>query len=111
MRNKAEISVRRNSCVGSESLFQVKFLFLSKNEMILKFWNFFLFFFSISDPETIGPGKIMVQVTLPKYGDQSFSSISRSPKMAKWGAAKSALLQFKKQFNEYVPYKTSELAK
>lgn len=65
----------------------------------------------ISEPETIGPGKIMVQVTLPKYGNQTFSSISRHPDKAKWGAAKSALLQLKKQFNEYVPYKASELIK
>nr|ACZ26274.1 dicer-1-like protein [Mayetiola destructor] len=64
-----------------------------------------------SKPETIGPGKIMVQVILPNYENQTFSSISRDPNLAKWGAAKSALLQLKKQFNEYVPYKSNEFIK
>lgn len=56
-------------------------------------------------------GQIQVTVRLPKYQDATFSGFSRDEKMAKWAAAKAALIQLNKQSNVYIPVKAKEIIK
>lgn len=64
-----------------------------------------------SDPVTIAPGKIQVSVTLPKYDNKCFSAFSRDAKLAKWGAAKAAVIYLKKQNNAFIPTKQKDVYK
>lgn len=68
-----------------------------------------IFFFS--EPITTGPGMIKVTVTLPKYQNIFFNGISRDPRLAKWAAAKTAVIQLKKQTNSFIPVKHKDLYK
>lgn len=65
--------------------------------------------FYFSEPIAMGPGKVQVTVTLPKYQNKRFSAVSRDPQLAKWGAAKTAVIQLKKQANAFIPVKHNEL--
>lgn len=67
--------------------------------------------FSFSDPVTVNAGQIKVTVTLPKYKNKSFSAISRSSPMAKWGAAKAAVMHLKKQCNVFIQTSHNEIVK
>lgn len=64
-----------------------------------------------SKPVTEAAGKIKVSVKLPKFDDQCFSAYSRDPDLAKWGAAKAAVLQLKRQNNAFLPTTHKELLK
>ncbi|XP_055316038.1 endoribonuclease Dcr-1-like [Sitodiplosis mosellana] len=64
---------------------------------------------TFSKPITMGPGKVQVTVTLPKYQNKRFNAVSRDPQLAKWGAAKTAVIQLKKQSNVFIPVTHNEL--
>lgn len=60
---------------------------------------------------TVDAGKIEVKVTLPKFQNKCFSGFSRDRKLAKWAAAKSAVIQLKSKQNKFIPVKQNELFK
>lgn len=70
--------------------------------------SFVLFSFN-SQPITIAPGQISVTLRLPKYKNQQFTGYSRDANIAKWAAAKSAVLRIKQQENKYIPKKAGEI--
>lgn len=56
-------------------------------------------------------GQIKVKVTLPKFQNKSFSAISRASVMAKWGAAKAAVMHIKHQQNTFIKTTHNEMVK
>lgn len=56
-------------------------------------------------------GQIKVTVTLPKFQNKSFSAISRQSPLAKWGAAKAAVMHLKHQRNIFIQTSHSETVK
>ncbi|XP_031637122.1 endoribonuclease Dcr-1-like [Contarinia nasturtii] len=64
-----------------------------------------------SDPVTVAPGKIQVSVTLPTFQNKRFNGFSRDAQLAKWAAAKAAVIQLKKQNNVFIPIKHKDAFK
>lgn len=62
-----------------------------------------------SNPVTVAPGKIQVTVTLPKLQNKQYSGFSRDAQLAKWAAAKAAIIQLREQSNEFIPEKHRNL--
>lgn len=62
-----------------------------------------------SEPITMRPGMIKVTVTLPKFQNKCFNGISRDARLAKWAAAKTAVIQLKKQSNSFIRIKQKDL--
>lgn len=71
----------------------------------------FDFLFAKSEPVTVNAGQIKVNVTLPKFQHKSFSAFSRHPSLAKWGAAKAAVMHLKNQRNVFIQATHNELVK
>lgn len=57
---------------------------------------------NFSEPITVNAGQIQVSVTLPKFQNKTFSAISRGAPLAKWGAAKAAVMNLKHQRNAFI---------
>lgn len=56
-------------------------------------------------------GQIKVNVTLPKFQNQRFSAFSRQSPLAKWGAAKAAVMHLKRRTNVFIPTSHSDTVK
>lgn len=56
-------------------------------------------------------GQIKVTVILPKFQNKSFSAISRSAQLAKWGAAKAAVMHLKHQRSAFAQTSHNEMIK
>lgn len=59
----------------------------------------------------MAPGQVRVEITLPKYKNMRFSATSRDPLLAKWGAAKSAIIRLKNQPNIFIRTKHNDYLK
>lgn len=59
----------------------------------------------------VGAGQIKVEVTLPNFQNKKFSAISRASPLAKWGAAKAAVMHLKHQRNVFIQTSHNEMLK
>lgn len=59
----------------------------------------------------VSAGQVKVEVKLPMHSNKRFSAVSRDPFLAKWGAAKSAVIQMNNQKNVFIPTKQKSALK